>query len=448
MLLAACSSGVNVNEPSDPTPTVGTTSDRSVPTRLPVAATQTAQANEVPYTIERIVLTTDIGDDDEPLNEVSVLSQEQQSIYLAVRIRNLPDPSRLQAIWQEGDEIIGQSDVRVTDVESGARWYALPFRSILTLNPSQSHAVELIINDRAVNSFAFRVGVGNASDIIAEATLAEGIDADGDLISPGDEFSRTVDQIVLVTRISNMVDPTGMIFTAHWTRGSVPLSQGPPDGGQPTLTGEPGDRLMVFTLTPQSSLVPGAYQVSVYLNGQSIGDVPFTIATDNGEAPEGDATATPEPEPTATPEIETADVMDIVVATGIDGDSFEPEDDIDRAEGYPAEAIEFFVAVEFANLLVDDRVEITVGIGNSIIERYTLPVAAMDQGWMATQIELRAPDIQNRVVTYEIDVYINGSRAGGTTFDMEASQEAPPPTPTPDPFNPDGDQDDDDEDDD
>ena len=116
--------------------------------------------------------------------------------------------------------------------------------------------------------------------------------------------------------------------------------------------------------------------------------------------------------------------MDIVVATGIDGDSFEPEDDIDRAEGYPAEAIEFFVAVEFANLLVDDRVEITVGIRLGL-ERLHPSVAAMDQGWMATQIELRAPDIQNRVVTYEIDVYINGSPAGGNDLDAGASQEAP-----------------------
>lgn len=447
LVLAACSTGVNVNESSDPTPTIGTTSDTSVPTRLPVAATQTAQANQVPYTIERIVLSTDVADDGEPLNEVSVLSQEQQNIFLTVRIRGIPEGARFQAIWQEGDEVIGQSDVRVDEPSGSVQWVALPFRSVATLNPAETHTVELIINDRSVNTFAFRVGVGNASDIIAETTIATGIDESGNPVSPGEAFDRHADQIVLIARISNMVDPTGMIFTAQWSRGSVPLAQGTPDNGQPMLTGEPTDRIMTFTFSPQSSLVPGNHQVSIHLNGRSIADVPFQIMSDGAASDDEPEDTPPTPEPTATPVDPAAGVLDIVVATEIDEDTSEPEDEVQLADGFPAETLDFYVAVELEGLSVDDRVEITTGIGNSIINRYELPVAALEQGWMATVIEVRAPDIQDRTVTYEVTVYINGSRAGGTTFDVLSSQEAPPATPTPDPFNVDGDDEDDDDDD-
>lgn len=451
LLLSACSTGVEINDPSAPTPTIGTTTGSAIPTQLPIAGTQTAVALEVPYTIERVALSTDVDDDGSPRNEVSVLSQEQQNVYLTVLIRDVPAGTQFQALWQENEEVIGQSEERVDRDLDNAGWIVLAFRSIAELNPSASHSVELVINERSVNTFAFRVGVGNPADVIAETTFAEGLNEDGEPVAPRDEFDRFTGQIVLIARISNMVDPTGMIFTAHWMRGDVPLAQGTPDDGQPRLDGDQSPeeaRLMTFTLAPQGNLIPGGYSVILRLNGVEIAEYEFVILTDDA-ASNGDAEPSPTPDVTPTPEILSAEVLNIVLAEDVDDDSSEPEDEIERLEGHVSQAFEVYAAIEFANLRVEDTVEVTVGIGNSIIERYQLPVAAREQGWLATEIQLRAPDFKDRSVTYEIIVFINGSRVDATTITVESTdEEAPQATPTPDPFDLRNDGDDDDEDDD
>lgn len=446
MLLSACSGGMDFTEPA-PTPTIGSTSAIASSTPLPIQATQTAEVSDVPYSIERIVLSTEVNQEGAPLNEVSVLSQEQQHIYLAVRVRDIPENSQFQALWRENDEVIGQSDVRVDRPETGSQWIALQFRSIANLNPAASHSVELIINDRSVNTFAFRVGVGNAEDIIAEATFARGVDDDGQPVDPDETFSRQEEQIVLVTRISNRVDPTGMIFTAQWFRGTVPLAQGTPDGGQPRLGIDIDDRqgrTMSFTLNPQSSLVPGEYSVALHLNGRQIAEYEFSILPDDAV----DENRTPTPEPTPTPVDPDVAVLNVIVARGVDDDSSEPDDEITNIEAQATETLALFIAIEMEHLQVEDSVEVIVGIGNSVIDRYQLPVAAMERGWMAIEASFRAPDFVDRSVTYEVGIYIDGSWSGGTTFDVEATSAAPAPTPTPDPFDLRSGDDDDDNDED
>lgn len=435
LLLSACSTGVEINDPAAATPTVGSTTDSEVPTQFPITATQTAIAEEVPYVIERVVLSTNVDDNGTPQNEVSVLSQEQQNIFLAVLIRNMPDGTRFQAIWHEGDQPIGQSEERIEDGSDDSRWVALAFRSIAEMNPAATHSVELVINERSVNTFAFRVGVGDPSDVIAEVEFAEGRDEQGQPISPGDEFDRFSEQIMLIARISNMVDPTGMIFTAHWMRGDVPLSYGPPDGGQPQLSDDPNSadgRIMTFTLVPQGNLIPGEHSVSLRLNGVEIAAYEFVVLTDDAI---DESEASPTPQVTATPEFAGAEVRNIVLTNAIDDNTSEPEDDLGTLEGHVSEVFEVIAAIEFENLDVEHAVEVTTGIGNSIINRYQLPVAAMERGWLATEIELRAPDFIERSVTYEIIVFIDGSRVAATTVEVRATEEAPEPTPTPDPFD-------------
>lgn len=436
--LTACAAGGSLDDPAQPTPTVVNDMNGPVPTGLPFSATQTAEASLAPYVIERIVLTTEIDDDGAPANEVSVLSEEQQNVYLAVRVRGLADDTRFQAIWYEGTNVIGQSDETVGTGRAESQWVALPFRSIAALNPAVAHSVELLIDERPVNTFAFRVGVGNPDDVIAEAELGTGLNENGELQSPGDTFERTVPQVVLLARVSNEVDPTGMIFTAHWMRGNVPLAQTIPDAGQPRLDSDnqgENPRRMTFTLTPQGSLVPGEHTVSVHLNGSPIAEYDFTIATDDVVVPDADATEEVQPTPTEEPPSVT--VNDIVVSDEVNDDTSEPIDEINSLDAYPSQLLELYVTIKLEGLGIDNRVEFTVGIGGGIIERYQLPLAALDDGWLATPVDFRAPDIAGRTVDYEIFVYVDGVLAESSTFSVESNQEAPPATPTPNPFDPD-----------
>ncbi len=423
LLLPACSAGGDLTESVAPTPTQQV--NAPTPTRLPFAATQTAEVGEAPYIIERVVLATELADDGAPLEEVSVLSEKQQNIFLAVRVRGIAPGTRFKAVWFENDAIIGQSDERVEAPEGDAQWIALPFRSIAQLNPAASHAVELVINDRRIDVYAFRVGVGDPSGVIAEATLALGTDEAGQPIKPGDTFDRFAPQLVLAVRISNIVDPTGMIFNTYWLRDGLPIDQRPPDGGQPQLASDPpdpNDRKMTFTFIPQTPLVPGEYSVAVLLNGSEIASYPFTIVSENV------ATSTPAPTepagPTASSAFSSARVTDLFLTSEIDEETGEPASErVSVWETEAGESVPLFVAVSLANLRVDDVVEVSLRINGSEIERFALPVAAFEQGWLSTEVELRAPDNPDNAVEYEIIVYLNDTRARSSTVLIETPAE-------------------------
>lgn len=423
LLLSACSAGGNLVESVDPTTTPN--ANDATPTRLPFAATQTAEVGQAPYIIERVVLATELDDDGEPAREVTVIPENQENIFLAIRARGITAGTRFKAVWFENDEILGQSDERVDDAGDGAQWITLQFRSIAQMNPAATHAVELVINDRRIDVYAFRVGVGDPSDVIAEATLALGTDGVGEPVKPGDTFDRFAPQVVLVVRISNMVDPTGMVFNTFWLRNDLPIDQRPPDGGQPRLDSDPpdpNDRKMTFTHVPQAPLVPGEYSVTVLLNGSEVASFPFTIVA------EADLIPTAEPtervSATATTVSSGVSVSDLFVASEIDDETGEP--DSERVRVWQAEAeeiIPLYVAVELSELRVDDVVTFSVGIRGSVIERYELPVAAFENGWLSTEIELRAPDNPNDAVEYEIILYVNDTRVRGSNVLVESQAE-------------------------
>lgn len=423
MLLSACSAGGNLVESSDPAPT-SSLSDPT-PTRLPFAATQTAEVSQVPYVIERVVLATELDDDGEPIREISVISEEQQNIYLAVRARGITQGTRFKAVWFENGQIIGQSDERVEEPAEGAQWIALSFRSVARMNPAATHTVELVINDRRIDVYAFRVGVGDPSDVIAEATLALGTDGEGEPVRPGDTFDRFAPQVVLVARISNMVDPTGMVFNSFWFRDGLPIDQRPPDGGQPRLDSDPpdpNDRKMTFTHIPQAPLVTGEYSVTLLLNGAGIATYPFTIVAEQALIPTERPTA--RPQVTATTVVSGVSVADLFIASDIDEETGEPDSERVRVLRADAgEIIPLYVSVELADLRVDDVVTFSVGISGSVIDRFELPVAAFERGWLSTGIELRAPDNPNDAVEYEIVLYLNDTRVRGSNILVESLPE-------------------------
>lgn len=423
MILPACSAGGNLVESANPTPTANVS--EPTPTRLPFAATQTAEVSQVPYIIERVVLATELAEDGEPTEEVSVLSQEQQNIYLTVRARGIAEGTSFKAVWFEDDQVIGQSDERVEATNGDGQWVALPFRPIAQLNPAANHTVELVINDRRINVYAFRVGVGDPSDVIAEATLALGTNEEGEPISPGDTFDRFAPQLVLAVRISNMVDPTGMVFNSFWLREDLPIDQRPPDGGQPQLATDPpdpNDRKMTFTHVPQAPLVPGEYSVTVLLNGSEIASYPFTIAS--GDIAIATAEPTERGAATASPAESNVRVTDLFIASAIDEETGEPDSERVRVwETEAQESVPFYVSVALSDLRVDDVVSFSIGIRGSVIDRYELPVAAFESGWLSTEVEMRAPDNPNDAVEYEIAVYVNDTRVRSANVLIESLPE-------------------------
>lgn len=439
LLISSCSAGGQFDAQPTQTP-IPEVAESPTPTDLPFAGTQTAESADTSLVIERVVLTTSINEDGAPINEVSVLSQEQQNIYLAVRARHVPANSRFQAIWFEGEEVIGQSDAIVEGGNDQTLWVSLRFRPIAQLNPASQHSVELIVNDRPVNSYAFRVGVGNPEDIIAEAALTLEVDDAGRPIDETRRFDRQSSQIRLATRISNMVDPSGMIFTAHWLRGDILLFQGPPDEAQPDAS----NRNMVFTYNPEPGLVTGSHRVELRLNGTIIGEYRFEVVDGTTSGDE-----TPVVQPTATPVADQVDLVSIVVAESVNQQTSAPDFAIQRLEVWQTQVVHLYIALELEHLDSNNTVEIITSIGNSVLERISVPGGTVERGWLAVQIEFRAPDVQNREVTYEINVRIDDVHAGGTTVTLESTQEMPPPTPTPGPSptpGPDDDDEDDDED--
>lgn len=439
LLIASCSAGGQFETPSTPT-TIPLDVSTEQPEQVPLEATQTAEAAEQQMIIERVVIATAIHDDGAPANEVSVLSQEQQNVYLSIRARHIPGNAQFQANWFENSEPIGRSETTVGQSDQ-ARWVSLGFRPIALLNPAAVHSVELVVNDRLIDTYAFRVGVGNASDVIAEANLAAGVDEDGRPIGAATQFDPSTSQVALVTRISRMVNPTGMIFTAQWMRGPVLLHQSVPDGGQPGAGGE----RMSFTYTPQGRLVPGEHRVILRLNGAVISEYPFLVAPLNGSAEESPDEETDDQEPTEPPPGDNVEILSFGLALAVSGETSAPEQLIDHLEAWPTQEIELFVALEVANLRSANALEIVISIANGIVARHNYPVAATGHGWLSYPVTMRAPDVPDATVIYEISIRVDNVQVASTTLTIQSTLEPPPPPTEPpdDEDEQDGDSDDD-----
>lgn len=418
VLLPACSAGADLTEFGNPT----LTPDLAAPTPTvpPTAVATPAASEQIPYVIERVVLATEVDGRGAPVEEASVIAEEEQSIILTVQMRGMQDGTRFKAVWFEGENVIGQSDQLVEQVNGDLQWVPLPFRSIAKLNPAASHRVELVVNDRRINSYVFRVGVGDPSDIIADSTLALGTNSDGEPVKPGKVFDPYAPQVVLIVRVSNMVDPTGMIFTTSWLRDGLPLGQSAPDGGQPQLVGEPPEqtgRRMTFTFIPVGPLIPGDYTVKLLMNAGEIARYPFKIT----DKPLATPTPTEQDRSTPTPEIAEASLRDIGIAEVVIEDTGEPTGQrVSVWEADPGEDVPLYVVLELADLRIEDEIEFTINVDGRVVDRHELPAAAFEQGWLTTRIEFDAPNESPDSVEYEIIAYINGDAVGDTSLLIES----------------------------
>jgi hypothetical protein len=400
-------------------------------TRLPFAAALTAEARDTPYVIERVTLATNVDAEGVPLDEVTVIPSNSRRMYLAVLVTGLRPPVTFRAFWFEGDTIIGQSEVMVEESPGPARWVSLGFQASADLDPAKSHSVELRINNRLVDAYAFRVGTGDLDDVIAEAVVSLGT-RDGEPVDGGVTFDVYSPQIVAVVRVSNQVDPTGMIFAAFLFRGETLLAQTTPDGGQPELPAdpEPSDRQMTFTFVPDTSFTPGDYHITLLLNGTEVLTLPFTITTTRRP------TATPPPAtagPTTTPVSSGIRLLDIELTEQLDQLSGEPTgESLTEWYGEPNEQHQVWLSLELSDVRIDDVIEVDVLLWDRHINRHRYPPAAFNQGWLSVPVSLWAPPEGDDGKEYTFLVFINGVQV--RSYFVWVDELEPEPTPTADPI--------------
>ncbi len=391
---AACTTPEIIRE----TPQPGSTATQTlVPIETTAAPTWTTVADTSTGRIERIALATDVADDGTPQDERSVIPEEAERFYLCVQVSEVEQGSRFHAIWFEGGEIIGQSEKFAPEDSSEPVWIAMQYRPIAKLNPARDHAVELFVDDVAIERFTFRVGVGNAADAVAAAAFTTGFDTIGKAINPQTRFHVDTPNLTLRVRISNQVDPAGMIFSTLWYRGDTQIAQRAPDGPSED------PRRFDFTLTPASPLPPGNYRVALLLNGTEVRSIPFVL-TD-----EVLPTATTAPTPAPTAPASDVEVVDVIVASRIDADSLEPLDGpLSEWEGTPGGVASLWVAIDVRNVRRIDTIEIVVLKDDEFYGSIVLDETNLEEGWLSGRVELDVPASDRDPITYFFRVLVNG----------------------------------------
>lgn len=424
-VLVACASEV---EPPTPTPTAEPEAE-FVPTRAPFAATQTAEAQRAPYVIERVTLATDVDRNGVPQQEVSTVPADTRSMFLSILVSELEPPTRFRAFWLEGERILAQSEQVVEETDGSPRWVSLGFQAQEDLNPSLPHAVELRINDVLVDTYSFRVGIGNFEDIISDLTVALGTDEEGEPVGGGDLFDSQAPQIVAVVRVSSKVDPTGMIFTAFLVRDGDVIQHSSPDGGQPQLPEDPTplDRQITFTFFPDPVFEPGEYSMRILINGVDAAEQPFDIIDEQVPAPTptAEATAPPTPSPTATPTGSTASLVETRITEQLDEDTGEPtEEGITEWVGNPNQRATVYLSVLVDDLHLDDVIEVDSLLDGQHVNRRAFPRAAFDRGWLTVPVNIWAPPENGALKRYTFLIFINGDRVREVTLLVDNN--APP----------------------
>jgi hypothetical protein len=433
---SACSTVVT-NPTAAPSPSA---SIRLSPTRTIVYATPTPLAGVGAPIVERVAIATEVNEDGSPVEETSAVSEQLDRIFLCVQVSELQAGTEFRAVWFEGGEIIGQSDVVAEDPGQVERWVSLSYRPVFPLKPNADHIVELFINKNLVERYAFRVGVGDARRVIAEATLALGTDANG-IVGPGDRFQMDTEQIVLVARISNMVDPNGMTFDSFWYRGDTLVAKIGPDGGQPIVepTPAPFARRMTFTFRPGMQFTPGDYRVDLLLNGVRTNSYRFSVTAEHPPTPTPTptpaptATPTEEPQPTATPTpgrgsptptgtTGEVDIDDVVITDEIDPGTNAPiGNTVFVWEAAPGSVVTLWVAIAVSDLTDKDVIAIEVTRNDDEYGVKTLPKADIDSGWLSTTVQLEVPTDGGDDYVYTVVVLVNGDEYLSTSMLMTAN---------------------------
>jgi len=401
VILTACTTPEIIRETPQPSPTATAT---LVPVETPVPPTSTSVAAAPVRTIEQITFATSVDSDGTPNDERSVVPEEAERFYICIEARNVSQGSRFHAIWFEAGQIIGQSEKIALEEAPDPRWYSLQYRPISKLNPALEHAVELFIDDERIERLIFRVGVGNPADAVAAAAFTTGFDALGKAIAPQTHFHVDTPQLTLKVRISNQVDPTGMLFSTLWYRGATQIAQITPE----VVDNDP--RRLDFTFTPASKLAPGDYRVALLLNGNEVRSIPLVMTT---EVP-----PTPAPSPTETTDPNAVAVLDVVIANRINTVSRRPLDGpLTSWSDEPGGVAGLWVAVEVRNLKRSDTLTIDILQNGDAYGSVTLRETDLEEGWLAGRVELEVPD-DDEPYDYEFIVLLNQQPARDISLEV------------------------------
>ncbi len=373
-----------------PTPTQITTTAVASPVASPTA-------DAAAYTIDRVVFSTRVDDSDAPLAETTVVSESARQIYLCVHVSGIRPGAPFRAYWIENDQIIGQSDAIAIETQGRPTWVALEYRPPFPLMPDATYAVELLIDDQKVDRYMFRVGRGDPAKTIAEAAFATGFNTAGKPIGVRTTFPADVAELTFRARVSKIVDPEDWTFTTLWYRDEVLIAQ---------LAPEPTDdpRLLAFTLRPNGELPPGAYAVTLLLNGVATRTVDFEVTAASG------ARDAPAETPT-TPSTTSARVARIVLTDRVNPRTSAPAgDEVTVWDAGERTTTDLWLAIEVSQMTRDDVLEVRVDRAGTLYANERLPRQSLDAGWMAVPVIVEVPGLDDGPVEYTITVLLNGNR--------------------------------------
>jgi hypothetical protein len=404
LLISACTTPEIIRETPQPDATATQT---LIPVETTTEPTVTTVVETSRRTIERIAFATTVTADGAPEDERSVIPEGAEMFYFCVEVSEVEQGSRFQAIWFEGGEIIGQSEKLALEHSSEAVWMAMQYRPIAKLNPARDHAVELFVDEERIERFVFRVGIGKPADAVAAAAFTTGFDAVGNAINPQTRFHVDTPQLTFRVRISNQVDPTGLILSTLWFRGDTQIAQRAPDAASED------PRRSNFTLTPPSKLPPGDYRVSLLLNGTEVRSVPFVMTEQ--------VVPTPAPNPaTATPTASGAEIVEIVIASRINTRTQVPLDGpLAEWSDTPGGVASLWVAINVRDVTETDTIEIVVLQDDEFYGSVILDETEGDSGWLAGRVELEVP-ADDSVTIYTFITRVNDVDTLDTTLEVSA----------------------------
>ncbi|HBY46191.1 MAG TPA: hypothetical protein PLR44_00040 [Thermomicrobiales bacterium] len=402
LLLSGCAAPRVIREtpttiaPETPTPVAIASPTLASPT---VSPTTDARS----YTVDRVALATRVDANGAPIVETTVVSETARQIFLCVHVLGIWPGAPFRAYWIENDQVIGQSDALAIETQGRPTWVALEYRPPFALKPDADYAVELLIDNQKINRFVFRAGKGDPAKAVAEAAFATGFNTSGKPTGVRTSFPADATELIFRARVSNMVDPTGWIFTTLWYRDDVLVAQLGPDETD-------NGRLLSFTLRPGGDFPPGPYAVALLLNGIEARIVPFEI-TSASNVPADDTAGTP-----STPASSNARVTRAVLTDRVDSQSNAPEgDEITVWNAVGRTTADLWLAVAVTRLTREDIVEIRVNQTGTLYANQRLPRQAVASGWVSAPISLSVPSVPDGPVEYTLTVLLNGNRTQTVT---------------------------------
>jgi len=365
--------------------------ERPTPTATPLAASVlTPDTSTIRYRpdpiIGRLVLATQIGEDESPRDDITSVPANAQQLYLAVRVTDLPSDTRLVAVWIRGTNEIARSERRIDEATGGSRWFALALPKNVALSAGD-YAVRLYLDDRFIDSVAFsvggsrRAGSGGATLVFTD-TPPSGSGA----IRALETFPAGTSRVVAV-----LTDTPPDMQASLWSRWSV-------DGA--VLTERGADDLVspflrTFTLQGSEPLPPGTYTVEIFADQQLYAQGTFQIAG-----------ATPTPAETL------ASVEDVRIVRAVEPGTGVPVGANVREVRAPTR---IYVAILVRNLQASDALDVVWQRDGIEVSRQPVSGLTLPSNWIALPFDL-PQESATEPVSYSVTVLLNGEAVAQRTL--------------------------------